>query len=192
MKTRDLTTGGVLVALSLILFYSLNLIPTNTATILVIAGFMPVVGYLRCSLKTAVVVYVSSTILAFLLFSPMLGILYFLIGSYGIIKSFIEAKNNLVVENILKIVCFTIIGVIAILIASPFLNPYLTQLADPIVNIEVGINPKSNNDIIMDIINNESDFAIPIILVTINFLGFIYDYALTLLISGYYKYFKKM
>jgi len=190
MKTRDLTTGGVLVSLSMILFYLANVIPTSTVTIFTLTVFVPVIAYLRCNLKTAAVVYFSSSILGFMLFSPMFGLIYFIVGSYGIIKAFIEEKENLILESILKLVTFTIMGIVLVLIASPFMLPYLSE---PILGIGVAFPTDIYSTSLVNIPDSSLGFlTIPVILVGFIVLGFIVDYALTLLIQGYYKYFKNL
>ncbi|OON92988.1 MAG: hypothetical protein ATN31_07200 [Candidatus Epulonipiscioides saccharophilum] len=190
MKTRDLTTGGVLVALAMILFYLANILTTSTITIFTLTLFIPIIAYLRCNLKTAIVVYLSSSFLGFALFSPILGVAYFILGSYGIIKSFIESKDNLILETVLKLITFTIMGIILLLIASPFMLPYLSE---PIF----GIGLAFPTDIYATSLVNVDDstmgiFTTPVILVIFILIGFVVDYALTLLVQTYYKYFKNL
>ncbi|OOB80292.1 MAG: hypothetical protein BEN19_05720 [Epulopiscium sp. Nuni2H_MBin003] len=160
MKIRDLTTGGALVALTMLIFYAITVVPTNTLTLLTISSFMPILAYLRTTLKTAILVYICNSILGFILFTPILGISYLIFfGAYGIIKAFIEAIDNIVLENILKLIYF--IGAL------------------------VGLNFMVSIRTIIPMFDIMPSMIFPLVAVV---AFFVYDFALSLLIEGYYKY----
>ncbi len=119
MRAKEIIGGGILVAITMILIYFASLPSVNMLTLYCLSGFMPIIAYIRYSLKTAIMVYITSIILGLFLFggfSIFLMIPYiFIVGPIGIVKAFIERFDNLIVETILKIVH-------ALILSNVFLN----------------------------------------------------------------------
>lgn len=161
MSSKNIVLGALLTALTIILLYFALLIPTNTLSLLTLAAFMTPIALIRGNLKTAWLVYICSSLLG-VIFLPLSTVLLyiFFFGCYGIIKSFIERLNQIFLENALKLVYFNCIY---------FLQSSLFKTLLPLKLLE------------------QSSIIIWCgTLITF----FIFDYALSLLIDYYYKYFR--
>lgn len=176
MSAKNISIGGILTALTILLLYLTLLIPTNTLTLLTLASFMVPIALIRCNLKTSILVYICSSLLSFLLLPFNIFLLYLIFfGCYGIIKSLIEGLDKLPLEWVLKLVFFNTIFFISINVARELLSPN-----------------------VFDNLNRLADKLLPslpssrfLFLWLVGQLVFIlFDYALTLLVDTYYKYFK--
>ncbi|OON91261.1 MAG: hypothetical protein ATN34_03630 [Epulopiscium sp. Nele67-Bin002] len=196
MKAKDLTTGGILVALSMLCFFLVYFIPTNTLTMFTLSAFMPPIAYLMSSLKLGILVYIASSILGFILFGPQIALVYILFfGNYGIIKAFIEGRNNVFIEFILKLVYFNVMFTVGYTIAMTALFP---ELLRPIINLASMIIPaisqylpESIAEILMSsvgVVDTLSTTIKLIFQVIGNILFLIFDYALSLLIWNFHKF----
>ena len=177
MKAHDLTLGGILTALTAIVLYLTIVIPTNTLALLTLASVMVPIALMRTNLKTAWVVYIASTLVAFLLIPSNTALMYCLFfGCYGIVKYFIERKNHLPIEVLLKLIFFNIIF---------FIGFYLFK------NL-LGLNILNNMQAVISHFSFASIEKGPFVLLWFSgqIIFLIYDYALTLLIDLYRKYFK--
>ena len=177
MTTKQLVTGALLSAFTLVILYLTFLIPTNTLTLLTLASVMVPIALIRCNLKTCWLVYITSGVLS-LIFLPinisMLYILFF--GVYGIIKYFIEKLNQLPLEWILKYLFFNIIFFIGFKFTTTLINP---NAFNGLMNLAKQFLPNiPYNAFLILIIIGQVAFAV-------------YDYALTLLIDTYYTYVSK-
>ncbi len=200
MKTRDLTIGGILVALSMLCFYAIYLLPTNTLTFFTLTAFMPPVAYLMTSLQASIAVYIATSILSFILFGPHIAIFYILFfGNYGIVKSFIEGINKGFLEFILKLVYFNVIFTIGYTIIVSLLLP---DMVKPVMYITSAILPYITEYLPQEIaeVLVSSVSVVDTVSTTIklilqffsNILFLIFDYALSLLIWNFHKLKKKM
>lgn len=123
MKAKDITLGGIMVALSVITLYLTTIIPINTFAILTLASCFIPICIIRSNIKTAFFVYIASTIISFFILPINYTIMYgMLFGVYGIIKYFIEKLNKLPFEIILKLIFFNIILVIGLMFMSTILG----------------------------------------------------------------------
>lgn len=156
MKTKNLTLSALLIALTLVILALNTLLPISTLSILTIASAIIPIAIIRTSIKNALLVYIASSLLGFLLLPKDIIILYTLFfGIYGLVKYYIEKLNKITFEIILKIIFSSIILVIYYLLFSSFINVKSINL--PLYLIFIGAN----------------------------ILFLIYDYALTLIISFY-------
>lgn len=177
MTTKQLVTGAMLTALTLVILYLTFLIPTNTLTLLTLASVMGPIALIRGNVKTSLLVYITSSLLCLILLPPNISVLYILFfGIYGLLKYFIEKLNHLSFEWILKLVFFNSVFYIGFQFIKALISPHafdgLIILAQKFIpNVPYG------------------DLLILIILGQMVFI--IYDYALSLLIDTYYKYFSK-
>ncbi len=179
MKAKDLTLGGVCVALTLIFLYFTLIFKTNTLTLLTLASFVVPLALMRGNLKTALLVYISSTLLAFLLLPINVSLLYGLFfGIYGLIKYFIERSQHLAVELFLKLLFFNLVGAVFILFFKAFIDPLL--LEKPLLLISRYL----------------PQLSIPlkwtILLLSFQGVFLVFDYALTLLIDYYQQHLSRI
>lgn len=123
MKAKDLTLGGILIALTLVILYSSSILPISTLTILTLASCLIPICIIRSSVKTGFLVYIGSTTLGFFII-PINIIVYYglFFGVYGIIKYYIERLRKLPLEIILKLIIFNIIFIIIFTVATLFLG----------------------------------------------------------------------
>ncbi|SDO92214.1 hypothetical protein [Clostridium gasigenes] len=123
MKAKDLTLGGILIALTLVILYSSSILPISTLTILTLASCLIPICIIRSSVKTGFLVYIGSTTLGFFII-PINIIVYYglFFGVYGIIKYYIERLRKLSLEIILKLIIFNIIFIISFTVATLFLG----------------------------------------------------------------------
>ncbi len=156
MKAKEITLSAILIALTIIILYLNLLLPISTISILTLASLLIPIALIRGSIKSAILVYIGSSIIGFFILPINIILLYILFfGIYGIVKFYIEKINKLPVEIIIKIIFFNIIFFIAFFIFDSFISIEITKL--PI--------------------------GLFIIVAQIVFL--VFDYALTLLISFY-------
>jgi hypothetical protein len=124
MKSKNITLGGIMIALSIIVLYLTTIIPINTIAILTLASSLIPITILKSDIKTAFIVYISTSILGFF-FIPINFVLFytFFFGIYGILKYYIEKLKNLTFEIILKLIFFNSIFIlITLLIGFPLGN----------------------------------------------------------------------
>lgn len=179
MKAGSIAFGGVLTALSFILLYLTRLVPTNTLTLLTLLSFIPPIALMEKGLKTAMLVYICSSIGSFFYVPLHISLLYVLFfGIYGIIKGFIERINKPFVEYLLKLLCFNIvffIGLFLIKIVSAVdLQAVFSTLLSRLAFLKFDL---------------ASSRLLLYLLLQIAFL--IFDYALTLLVGYYDDYIRR-
>lgn len=156
MKAKELTVSAALTALTIVILYLNLLLPISTISILTLASALIPVALIRGSIKSSILVYISSSIIGFFILPLNIILLYILFfGVYGIIKYFIEKINKLPIEIILKIIFFNIILVLSIFVFNSFVAIEITKL--PMLLLFIVAQP----------------------------VFLIYDYALSLLISFY-------
>jgi hypothetical protein len=178
LKTQQLTLGGILTALTLIFLYLGSIIETNTLTLLTLASFMVPIGLMRGDLRTAGLIYVSSSLLSFFIVPLNTSLIYtFFFGIYGLMKYFIERTQNLLFEIFLKLILFnSIVSLFIIFMPAMLGHSFFNGLSNYITRY-LPFNSRSISFII--------------IWFTLQFGFFIFDYALTLLIHYYRKYASK-
>lgn len=161
MKAKDITLAGLMVALSVIVLYLTTIIPINTFAILTIASVIIPITIMRSNIKTAVLVYAATSLLGFFIVPINFFLMYFMFfGIYGIVKYFIEKLRKLPLEIALKYIFFNVILVLALTVLKGFIGD---------LNIKMPIWAF--------IIIAEAAF-------------YVFDYALTILISFYIEKFK--
>lgn len=156
MKTKNLTIGGISIALSLVILYLSTIISINTIAILTVASSIIPITIIKSDIKTSILVYIITSILSFFFLPINYSLLYILLfGIYGITKYFIEKINKLPLEIILKLVFFNIMLGIGYLLMDSLLN---------MINLRL---------------------SLWILIIIAQFAFLIYDYALTIIISFY-------
>lgn len=108
-KTSSLAKGGMYTALSLIMIYFANILPTSKLTFLAIAASIIPLSILTTDIKNSVAVFAATSILSFLLGLRGAAITYALFfGLYGFVKYFIEKLRKLPLELAMKLIFFNI------------------------------------------------------------------------------------
>ncbi len=133
-KASNIAKGGMLIALTLIILYAANFITFNTLFLLGLTSALIPLGILIADMKTTLLVYIGSSILAYLIIpDKTLCLFYVLIfGPYGIVKFFIEQKRNIPVEVLLKLIYFNVIAFISFLLYKQLFMPTI-ELQYPLI-----------------------------------------------------------
>lgn len=156
MKAKEITLSGILTGLTIVILYLNLLLPISTISILTLASLLVPIALIRGSMKSAILVYVSSSIIGLFILPLNIMILYILFfGIYGIVKFYIEKINKLPLEIFIKIIFFNIILFLSFFVFKTFIPIEITKL------------------------------PIGIFLIIAEIVFLVYDYALTLLISFY-------
>lgn len=130
MKSKNITIGGISVALSIIIIYLTTIITINTIALLTLASAIIPIVIIRSNIKTAALVYISTSIISFFILPINFFILYLLLfGIYGLIKYFIEKLKKIPIEIVLKLVFFNIALIIGYLLSSTIIADLKLSLA---------------------------------------------------------------
>ncbi len=125
LTSKDISLGGILTALTLIVLYLTVVLPINKLTLLALASFMITIALIRRNIKTALFVYISSCVLAFFMVPINIALLYATpFGIYNLIKYFIEQVQKSSLQLFLKFITFNMLlaisfGLISLFIAVP-------------------------------------------------------------------------
>lgn len=172
MKSGNITLGGILIALTIIILYSASILPISTISVLTIASAIVPVCIIRSDIKTGVMVYLASSVIS-LFFIPLnIWLLYTLIfGGYGIVKYFIERLRKEKLEILLKFVYYNIIFVLAVILAKAVLGIDVFLAAEKIISKYIVVNGRILSGVLYWVVG-----AV---------IYYLYDYAMTLIISFY-------
>ena len=110
INTKKVAFGGLMTAMSVVVLYLSSVLPTLKLTACVISSVIVCITMLKSGSLTAILVYAASAVVS-LMISPdkTIALSYALVfGNYPILKAFIERKNNLFVEWIVKIILFAV------------------------------------------------------------------------------------
>lgn len=178
MKSKEITLGGILVALTTIILYLAVLLPISKVSILTIASAVVPICIIRANVKTATFVYIASSIICFFIIPMNIWLLYVLVfGGYGIIKYFIERMRKGNLEILLKVVYFNIIIFTCIILAKWVIGIDVIQLASITIRRYIEID--------------EGMVIYIIFWIAAQILFYLFDYALTLIITFYMDRFHK-
>ena len=171
MKSKEITLGGIMVALTSIILYSTSLIPINTLTILTIASAIIPICIIRSDIKTAIFVYIASALIALFIVPINISILYAVFfGIYGIINFFSERSRSKL-EVLYKIGFFNIAFIIGFILFQNVLG----------INVIKGVE-----EILSRFISSDTKMiTFVLFLIIANLVFLVFDYALTLIISFY-------
>lgn len=128
IKASNITKGGMLIALTIIILYAANFLSFNTLFLLGLTAAIIPLAIIMCDLKTSVMVYAASALLAYMIIpDKTLFLLYAVIfGPYGIVKLFIEKRKNTLLELFLKLLYFNAIIALAFLLYKLFFMPTIS------------------------------------------------------------------
>jgi hypothetical protein len=156
LNSKNISTAGMMIAIGIVILYISTVIQINTIAILTVASSLIPITIIKSNMKTAISVYICTTIISLFLVPINLLLLYgCFFGIYGIIKFFIEKLKNRIIEIILKLAYFNI---------TIFVLVYILQIA---------IGPAYET------------LPIYLIIASSELLFLLYDYSLTLIISYY-------
>ncbi|CDM68109.1 putative membrane protein [Clostridium bornimense] len=142
-NVSNITRGGILTALSVIALYISSLLPTNKITILAILALIIPIAIIWTNIKTALAIYISTSILGILLIGLRGNVISYIIlfGTYGFFKLFIEKLKKLYLEIPLKIIYFNISLVMIYLVVSNLVVDITTlKFKLPITLLILGAN----------------------------------------------------
>lgn len=123
MKSKYIAESGVLIALTLVILFSTSILTISTLSILTVASCLIPIAIIRTSIKNAILVYIASSILSFILIPTNIAIYYTLFfGIYGIIKHIIEKVRNMPLEILFKLISFNVLLGITYFITKSFLS----------------------------------------------------------------------
>lgn len=165
-NSRFLALGGILTALNIIILYMSVLLPFNKLFILFIASCIVVTSISITDKKTAFISYVATSLLSLFLLSANIGvaIVYIIIfGAYPFIKLFLESCRNAPIEFLLKLLYINLGVLISFLL-------YSKLFADIFV----------------------FKFSVVILIIVLQVLFLVYDYALTTYVVFITKKFKTL
>lgn len=161
MKAKNITLGGILCAITILLLLGISILPTSKLTLFAITSAIIPLAIIRSTVKTAILVYLCTSIIGIILVPKTTLILYILFfGIYGIVKFYIEKVNKISVEILIKLIFFNTSLTITLLTLKTLLFSYL-NIKIPILYV-YGIG---------------------------QILFLVFDYALTLLITYFIKKF---
>lgn len=172
MKAKEITLGGVLIALSLLILYSASILHISTISILTISSAIVPICIIRSDIKTATLVFVATSIISFYIIPINIWLLYILIfGGYGIVKYLIERMRKEILENIFKFIYSNIIFSLSIMLAKILLGTDIIV----VFSNTIGEYIKFNGPVIPTIG----------LYIFWQLVFFLFDYALTLIITFY-------
>ncbi|MGL4798688.1 MAG: hypothetical protein ACRCWY_04700 [Cellulosilyticaceae bacterium] len=175
MQAKDMALGGLLSALAMVILYMTYLIPTNTLTLLTLASFMVPLALIRSHIRTAFLVYITTTLLSALLLPPNISLMYGLFfGGYGLIKYFTEKLSSPIAEWVCKFLFFNSVFFIGLQTFIALISPSL------LANV---------NQLSMKYFPQVPYGGFILLCLMAQGAFVVFDYALTLLIDMYYKYF---
>lgn len=150
---------GILLALNQILLIFSSIFPTNKLFFLGMASLPISIVIIEKGLKSGVLFYIASSILAVILVPNKLYIIPYILffGIYGLLKYLIEKDRYLALEYIIKIIIFNILFLIGYFIAKNLIFIKLNY----------------------------------IIIIGIQIIFLVYDYAYGVFINYYYKEIRK-
>jgi len=138
LKTRFITLGGILTALSIILVYLSVIIPTSKLYLLALASMVIPVVIIMTNIRYGLLVYISTAILSLLLIGLVWNVVIYILffGAYAFIKYLIERLNNLPLEYVMKYIFYNGSLILIYLFYKVFLFP-LPQIKLPIYFIVI-------------------------------------------------------
>lgn len=109
-KSKKIALGGIVTLLSTISLYVSSVLPTNRLFFFALSTFFLAAIILENDVKFAALVYISSSLLGFIIIPNKVVVLPYIIffGYYAIVKSLIERINILPIEILIKLLLFNL------------------------------------------------------------------------------------
>lgn len=137
--SKSISYTGILMALNLVLLFSINYIPFNTLFIMAISSLFVAVIIIEFGLKVGFAYTVGINMLAFfVIYNKAQFIMYVLtFGIYGITKALIEKIDNIIVQGLVKLIYANIILAVVVYFVSQIV--FLPELTvHLIIAFEIG------------------------------------------------------
>lgn len=165
IASKFIARGGILTALGVILLYLSTISPTSKIYILGVASCLIPLSVLITNIKNSFIVYFATGLISFLILGFKGSVLAYIIffGLYGFIKYYIERLRNIPLEVILKLTYFNVSIAIIFYIYELFFTGLL-KINLPIYQV----------------------------IIMLQFVFIIFDYALTLFIAYVTKHLSKL
>ncbi|MFL0268508.1 hypothetical protein [Candidatus Clostridium radicumherbarum] len=113
--SRFIARGGILTAIGVLMLYLSTISPTSKVYILGAASCLIPISVLLTNIRNSFIVYIATSLISFLMLGFKGSVIAYIIffGLYGFIKYYIERLRNIPLEIILKLVYFNIsIGIL--------------------------------------------------------------------------------
>lgn len=113
--SKFIARGGILTALGVMLLYISTISPTSKVYILGVASCLIPLSVLLTDIKNSFVVYIATSLLSFLILGFKGSVIAYVsfFGLYGFIKYYIEKLRNIPIEIFFKLLFFNIsVGII--------------------------------------------------------------------------------
>lgn len=156
-SASNIAKGGLLVALTLIILYVANFITFNTLFLLGLTSALIPLAIIISDVPTSIMVYIASAVLSYIIIpDKTLCLLYTIIfAPYGIVKLFIEKRQNTKIEIILKLIYFNFVIFLFSVVYKTFFMP-----------------------------NIETQYSLILVLIVGNLAFFVFDYVLTVFVNS--------
>lgn len=109
-ESKRVAIGGIVTLLSTLSLYMSSILPTNRLFFFALSTFFLASIVIEINTKFAILVYISSALLSFIMIPNKTIVLPYIIffGYYAIIKSIIERINMLLIEILIKLFLFNL------------------------------------------------------------------------------------
>lgn len=117
-KSKQISLGAMVTVFSILVMLMTSILPTIEIFLLCLSSYLISILIIEADKPTATLSFLATAILGALLVPNKLIIMSYIgfFGYYGILKSYIEGLNNLVLEWVIKILIFNIMVFINYLI----------------------------------------------------------------------------
>ncbi|MGB5822596.1 MAG: hypothetical protein WBH44_00855 [Proteocatella sp.] len=132
-KSADLAFMGIMLAINQILLYFGGMTSFNETFFLALASLLIGIVVIEKGIKNGIVFFISSAMMALIIMPNKLNALgyVFILGTYTIVKYYIEKIDNFKKENVVKALYFTVVGLIASIAANRLLFSYSIMIIFP-------------------------------------------------------------
>lgn len=165
INTSNITKGGIYTALTLTCIYLSTILPTSKLSILGITTLIIPLSVITTGIKNSIIVYLASSLLSLILIGFKGNVFGYILlfGLFGFVKYYTEIIKNIVVEIILKLLFFNAS------LFGIFMLYKVFVIAIPHLK-----------------------FRLPLIILALQVVFLICDYAITLFIAYFSKRFGKL
>lgn len=164
-KSKQISLGAMVTVFSILFMFMTSILPTVEVFLLCLSSYLISILIIEADKPTATLSFLATAVLgAFLVPNKLMIIAYIgFFGYYGILKSYIERLNNLILEWVIKILIFNLI-----VLANYFV--FVKLFAD----------------------NLQLPFSLGLVVLVLQ-VGFgVYDYVFSMFIDYYHKRLRKL
>ena len=125
LNTKRIALNGILGALAVVSVFLATVLPTNRLSFYALSSFFVSIVVVEYGIKNGWAFYVSTFLLALIIVPDKMEVIPYAVffGIYGIVKSYIERLNRIVLEYVLKYLYFnTCVACAVFLIREVFLE----------------------------------------------------------------------